>query len=29
VVMGDILVKKADGFDQIFEAGQVSMDDWR
>jgi len=29
VVMGDILIKKAEGFDQIFEDGQAARDDWR
>ena len=29
VLMGDILIKKADGFDQIFEDTQVARDDWR
>ena len=28
-VMGDILVKKADGFDQIFEDSQAARDDWQ
>ena len=26
---GDILIKKADGFDQIFEDQQAATDDWR
>ncbi len=29
VLMGDILVKKAAGFDQIFEDAQAARDDWR
>jgi len=29
VLMGDILIKKADGFDQIFEDAQAARDDWR
>jgi segregation and condensation protein A len=29
VVMGDILIKKADAFDQIFEDAQAARDDWR
>ena len=29
VVMGDILIKKADGFDQIFEDSGAARDDWR
>lgn len=29
VVMGDILVKKASGFDQVFEDAQAARDDWR
>ena len=28
-VMGDILIKKADGFDQVFEDQQAARDDWR
>jgi len=28
-VMGDILVKKAEGFDQIFEDSQAARDDWQ
>ena len=28
-LMGDILIKKADGFDQIFEDSQAARDDWR
>ena len=27
--LGDILIKKADGFDQIFEDAQAARDDWR
>ena len=27
--MGDILIKKADGFDQIFEDSNAARDDWR
>jgi segregation and condensation protein A len=29
VLMGDILIKKADGFDQVFEDQQAARDDWR
>jgi segregation and condensation protein A len=29
VVMGDILIKKADGFDQVFEDNAAGRDDWR
>jgi len=29
VLMGDILIKKADAFDQIFEDAQAARDDWR
>ena len=29
VLMGDILIKKADGFDQIFEDSQAARDDYR
>ena len=29
VVMGDILIKKAEAFDQIFEDAQAARDDWR
>jgi segregation and condensation protein A len=29
VAMGDILIKKADAFDQIFEDAQAARDDWR
>jgi segregation and condensation protein A len=29
VLMGDILIKKADGFDQVFEDAQAARDDWR
>ncbi len=29
VLMGDILIKKANGFDQIFEDTQAARDDWR
>jgi segregation and condensation protein A len=29
VLMGDILVKKADGFDQVFEDSAAAKDDWR
>ena len=29
VLMGDILIKKASGFDQIFEDTQAARDDWR
>jgi len=29
VLMGDILIKKAAGFDQIFEDTQAARDDWR
>jgi segregation and condensation protein A len=29
VLMGDILIKKADNFDQIFEDSQAARDDWR
>jgi segregation and condensation protein A len=29
VLMGDILVKKADGFDQVFEDAQAARDDWQ
>jgi segregation and condensation protein A len=29
VLMGDILIKKADGFDQIFEDSNAARDDWR
>ena len=29
VQMGDILVKKAEGFDQVFEAQQAARDDWQ
>jgi segregation and condensation protein A len=28
-VMGDILIKKAEGFDQIFEDSQAARDDWQ
>jgi segregation and condensation protein A len=28
-LMGDILIKKADAFDQIFEDAQAARDDWR
>ena len=28
-VMGDILIKKAEGFDSIFEDGQSARDDWQ
>jgi segregation and condensation protein A len=29
VLMGDILIKKAEGFDQVFEDQQAARDDWR
>ncbi len=29
VLMGDILIKKAEGFDQIFEDSQAARDDWQ
>jgi segregation and condensation protein A len=29
VLMGDILIKKADGFDQVFEDAEAARDDWR
>jgi segregation and condensation protein A len=29
VLMGDILIKKAEGFDQVFEDAQAARDDWR
>jgi segregation and condensation protein A len=29
VLMGDILIKKADAFDQSFEDSQAARDDWR
>ena len=29
VVMGDILIKKAEGFDSIFEDSQSARDDWQ
>ena len=29
VLMGDILIKKAEGFDQVFEDTQAARDDWR
>ena len=29
VLLGDMLIKKADGFDQIFEDAQATRDDWR
>jgi segregation and condensation protein A len=29
LLMGDILIKKADGFDQVFEDAQAARDDWR
>ena len=29
VLLGDILIKKADGFDSIFENDQATRDDWR
>jgi segregation and condensation protein A len=29
VLMGDILIKKADGFDQVFEDNAAGRDDWR
>jgi segregation and condensation protein A len=28
-LLGDILIKKADGFDQVFEDAQAARDDWR
>ncbi len=28
-LMGDILIKKAEGFDQVFEDAQAARDDWR
>ena len=29
VLMGDILIKKAEGFDQVFEESGATRDDWR
>ena len=29
VLQGDILIKKADGFDQVFEDAQAARDDWQ
>ena len=29
ILRGDILIKKADGFDQVFEDAQAARDDWR
>ena len=29
VLLGDLLIKKADGFDRIFEDDQATRDDWR
>jgi len=29
VLLGDILIKKAEGFDQVFEDAQAARDDWR
>ena len=29
VLLGDLLIKKAEGFDRIFEDDQATRDDWR